>query len=201
MKSIVYTFLFLSGLLFQLSCGTAPAQTESRTKIVKTTDSSKNKSAAPVNKISDLLLFKQAFAKFKQAIKEKNKQKIMDCFNFPLQTAPQWSEEELKAMPNAVRGQSMQEKEFASYYKDVFTPEVMKLIINSTDSEAGKIDPTTNDPYYSSLYTQADKGSSLYEIQKQYPQDNGQETSFGFVFGKISDKYKIVSYYRPWPLK
>jgi len=135
------------------------------------------KNASAVNKpiavntktIGDEQLFRICLAKFKNAVKGKNKTEIKSLFNFPLQTLPQWTNDEVKNSITTPQDGMIKQTEFLTYFDDIFTKD--------------------------------DKGSTLFELQKQYAQDNGQETSFGFVFGKVRGIYKIISYYRPWPLK
>ncbi|MDB5087085.1 MAG: hypothetical protein JWR09_1079, partial [Mucilaginibacter sp.] len=82
-----------------------------------------------------------------------------------------------------------------------FTKDVMRMIPKSREDDLSEIDSATPEDYYKTVGKVTDKGSTLYELQQQYEQDNGKETSYGFVFGKVKGQYKIISYFCPWPLK
>ncbi|RFZ82142.1 hypothetical protein DYU05_16100 [Mucilaginibacter terrenus] len=146
-------------------------------------------------------MFRVSLRRFKQAVKTHNKQELKLLFNFPLQTSPQWTNDEvLNSNVNPKTG-LLTESEFLSFFNDIFTADVLRLIPVSDESDLLKIDKLTDENYYKQLMKVADENSTLFELNKQYTQDNGQETSFGFVFGKVNGSYKVISYYRPWPLK
>lgn len=151
--------------------------------------------------LTDEQLFRAFIVKFKNAVKAKDTAQVKALFNFPLQTSPQWSNEDLKNSRIDYKSGLITDKEFATYYQDIFTNDAIKLIPASAEDDLSEIDKTTTEDYYKKLMPVTDKGSTLYELEKQYAQDNGQETSFGFVFGKVKGSYKAISYYRPWPLK
>jgi hypothetical protein len=157
--------------------------------------------AAGVKTISDEQLFRACLAKFKNAIKLKNRGAITAIFNFPLQTLPQWTNDELKNATIIPQDGMIKQAEFLNYFDDIFTKDAVRLIATSKEDDLSEIEKDTPENYYITLQKVTDKGSTLYELQKQYTQDKGQETSFGFVFGKVRGTYKIISYYRPWPLK
>ncbi|WDF54389.1 hypothetical protein [Mucilaginibacter sp. KACC 22063] len=152
-------------------------------------------------KTTDEQLFRSFLAGFKRAVKANNKTILKAMFYFPLQTNPQWSNEDLKNSHIDPKTGLINSAEFDSYYQDIFTKDAIRLIPVSKEDDLSEIDKTTTEDYYKTLIPLTDKGSTLYELTKQYTQDNGQETSFGFVFGKIKGSYKVISYYRPWPLK
>lgn len=151
--------------------------------------------------LTDEQLFRVFMRKFKNMVKTQNPVQLRAMFYFPLQTSPQWSNEELKNSTINYNTGLIKASEFSAYCRDIFTKDAVKLIATSTEDDLSEIDKTTTEDYYKKLMPLTDKGSTLYELQKQYAQDNGQETSFGFVFGKIRGAYKVISYYRPWPLK
>jgi hypothetical protein len=151
--------------------------------------------------IGDEQLFRNCLAKFKSAVKVKNKAAIATFFNFPLQTLPQWTNDELKNSTVTPQDGLIKQTEFSTYFNDIFTQDAIKLIATSKEDDLSEIEKNTPENYYITLQKVTDRGSTLFELQKQYTQNNGQETSFGFVFGKVRGAYKIVSYYRPWPLK
>jgi hypothetical protein len=149
----------------------------------------------------DEQLFRSCLAKFKNVVKAKNKAAITALFNFPLQTLPQWTNDELKSSSVTPQEGMVNQTEFLTYFDDIFTKDAIKLIAASKEDDLSEIEKNTSENYYITLQKLTDKGSTLFELQKQYVQNNGQETSFGFVFGKIRGAYKIISYYHPWPLK
>jgi hypothetical protein len=153
------------------------------------------------NTAGDEQLFRSCLAKFKNVVKAKNKAAITALFNFPLQTLPQWTNDELKNSSVTPQDGMINQTEFLTYFDDIFTEDAVKLIVASKEDDLSEIEKNTSENYYIALRKLTDKGSTLFELQKQYLQDNGQETSFGFVFGKIRGAYKIISYYRTWPLK
>jgi hypothetical protein len=151
--------------------------------------------------LTDEQQFRSTLVKFKSVVKVKNKAAIAAFFNFPLQTAPQWTNDELKNTTVTPQEGLIGQKEFLTYFDEIFTKDAIKFIPASKEEDLTEIDKNTSENYYKTLQKVTDKGSTLYELQKQYMQDNGEETSFGFVFGKVRGTYKIISYYRPWPLK
>ncbi|MFD1257995.1 hypothetical protein ACFQ3S_14395 [Mucilaginibacter terrae] len=157
--------------------------------------------AIRVNTIGDEQLFRNCLAKFKTVVKVKNKAAITAFFNFPLQTLPQWTNDELKNSTIMPQEGLIKQAEFSTYFNDIFTKDAIKLIAASKEDDLSEIEKKTSENYYITLKQVTDKGSILFELQKQYTQNNGQETLFGFVFGKVRGTYKIISYYRPWPLK
>jgi len=151
--------------------------------------------------VTDEQLFRAFIIKFKNAVKTQNKAQLQALFNFPLQTSPQWSNEDLKNSRIDYNTGLIHKGDFVTYYNDIFTKDAIKLIPASAEDDLSEIDKATTEDYYKKLMPVTDNGSTLYELEKQYTQDNGQETSFGFVFGKVNGSYKAISYYRPWPLK
>jgi hypothetical protein len=146
-------------------------------------------------------LFRISLRRFKQAVKTQNKQQIKLLFNFPLQTNPQWTNDEVQNSNANPKTGLLTESEFLSFFNDVFTADALRLIPASDESDLLEIDKATPENYYKQLMKVADENSTLFELNKQYTQDNGKETSFGFVFGKVNGSYRVISYYRPWPLK
>ncbi|MBS7566734.1 hypothetical protein KHS38_20180 [Mucilaginibacter sp. Bleaf8] len=151
--------------------------------------------------LSDEQQFRQFLKAFKLAVKQKNKAQLLQMFNDPVQTGPQWSNEDLQSSSVDHREDLVSRQELPQYFDDIFTKDAQRLIPGSVEDELSEIDKHTTENYYQLLSQTADKGSTLYELQIQFVQDNGKETSFGFVFGKIKGTYRILSYYSPWPLK
>jgi hypothetical protein len=193
-------FILLPALWVQLSYGCYHA--DQRSNKVETI-SAVNQAVGLKEKqhLTDEQLFKQFLQKFKIQVKQHNKAALALLFYFPLQTDPQWTNEDRKARNINAKEGLISKTQFFEYADDIFPAGVSKLISFSKEDDLAEIDRTSPESYYQSLIKITDKGSKVYELEKQYVQDNGQETSFGFVFGKINGSYKVISYYRPWPLK
>ncbi|RFZ92280.1 hypothetical protein D0C36_12635 [Mucilaginibacter conchicola] len=195
-----YIRLIATVLLLQVAYGCESQPAGATSPAVKPARDSSANTTKPAA-LTDEQLFRVFFSKFKNVIKTQNKTQIQSMFNFPLQTNPQWSNEDLKNSKVDYKSGLLTGVEFAAFYPDIFTKDAVKLIPASVEDDLSEIDKTTTEDYYKKLMPITDKGSTLYELEKQYTQDNGQETSFGFVFGKVKGSYKVISYYRPWPLK
>ena len=152
-------------------------------------------------KNNDELQFRAFLKKFKAAVKRGDKIQLKMMLYFPLQTLPQWTAEDLKATTvNPAEG-LVSIIEYPKYEATIFSKDALRLIPDSREDDLSEIDNTTTENYYITLKKATDKGSTLYELQQQYEQKNGKETSYGFVFGKIKGQYKVISYFCPWPLK
>ena len=145
--------------------------------------------------------FRVFLKEFKAAVQQKNKKQLALMINFPLQTLPQWTSEDLKSTTVKPEEGLVTESEYPQYADALFTKDVMRLIPKSKEADLSEIDTANPEDYYKTVGKVTDKGSTLYELQQQYEQDNGKETSYGFVFGKVKGKYKIISYFCPWPVK
>ena len=188
-------------LLLQFNCGCHAKPGNSKQPSASTVATTRTVQEAPAPKGTDEQQFRQFLQQFKVAVRQKNKQTVINLFNFPLQTTPQWTNEDLANMPvNPAEG-LVDKSEFVNYYNDIFTADAVRLIPKSREDELSEIERTTSENYYQTVAKVTDQRSKLYELQIQYAQDNGKETSFGFVFGKVKGNYKVISYYRPWPLK
>ncbi|PAW92053.1 hypothetical protein CKK33_00505 [Mucilaginibacter sp. MD40] len=200
MNTFKYIRLIAAVLLLHCAYGCESQTAGANTAVQKkASDSLASEKKQPA--LNDEQLFRAFFNKFKNDVKTHNKQQLRSLFNFPLQTNPQWSNDELKNTRIDYRSGLIGAAEFDKFYDDIFTKDATKLIPESKEDDLSEIDKTTTEDYYKKLMLATDKGSTLYELQQQYTQDNGQETSFGFVFGRIKGQYKVMSYYRPWPLK
>ena len=153
----------------------------------------------PVN--NDEQQFRQFLKQFKAAAKQKNLAQLSGMFQYPVQTSPQWSNDDLHNMAKKPVDGLMDKPELQKHFDDVFSGDALRLIPKSGDNDLSEIDKATAEDYYKELVKKTDKGSTLYELNIQYTQDNNKETSFGFVFGRVNGSYKILSYFRPWPLK
>jgi hypothetical protein len=195
---MTYFYIIVIMLLLQVvyGCNAQPATGKQSTKQVNKTHTAVKKSS-----LSDEQLFRRFLTQFKSAVKVKDQTLLKTMFNFPLQTAPQWSNDEIQNTKISPADGLITQGEFAGYFGDIFTIDAVKMIPKSGEDDLAEIDKSTTENYYKTLQQVTDKGSALFELQKQYTQDNGKETSFGFVFGKVKGSYKVISYYRPWPLK
>jgi len=198
-KFYTYTIILLLIIQFGYGCNNKPASTVSAVKVVKT--EKKDSAIVKEKGLTDQEQFRQFLKQFKGAVKDKNKAKLIAMFHFPLQTLPQWTNDELNNSNIKPQDGLISQTEFPAYFDDIFTKDAVKMIPASGENDLSEIDKTTTENYYKTLLRVTDKGSTLYELQKQFTEDNGKETSFGFVFGKVGGNYKVISYYRPWPLK
>ena len=191
---VLWTVLFITA-------GSCTNSTNSSASPTATINNIQRSSPADKTKKSDEQLFRDFFNKFKVTLRAKKKAQLTLLVHFPLQTAPQWTNDELKNTAFTPKEGLIDVKEFKEYFDDIFSKNTIKLILESSDDDLSEIESSTTEDYYKTLKQVTDKSSVLYELQKQYVQANGKETSFGFVFGKIGGTYKVVSFYRPWPLK
>nr|WP_067057347.1 hypothetical protein [Mucilaginibacter sp. L294] len=205
MKRLTYIRLIIIALLLPVvyACNgnaTGNKKADSATTAINAKDTA---AVSPIAESTgtDEQQFRLFFTKFKDAVKAGNKAQLTQMFSFPLQTLPQWTNDEVKSNPVNAKDGLITANEFPQYYGDIFTKDAVKLIPASKEDELSEIDKSTAENYYLTLKEVTDKGSTLYELEKQYTENNGKETSFGFVFGKVKGAYKVISYYRPWPLK
>lgn len=198
-KFYTYTIILLLIIQFGYGCNNKPANTSSSATVVKKVE--KDSVIVKEEALTDEQQFRQFLKQFKDAVKAKSKFQLVTMFHFPLQTLPQWTNDDLNNTTVKPQEGLINQNEFPTYFDDIFTQDAIKLIPASSENDLSEIDKTTTENYYKTLQQLTDKGSTLYELQKQYTEDNGKETSFGFVFGKVGGKYKAISYYRPWPLK
>lgn len=188
-------FLLIATLFISSSCsGSSIAQSNGKPPV-------KDNLTKTITKTTDEQLFRSFLKKFKTAAAQKNVQKLQAMINFPLQTLPQWTNDELKsATVNPTEG-LVSQGEYQQYEKVLFSVDALRLIPASKEDDLSEIDKNTAENYYKTIAKNTDKGSTLYELQQQYVQSGGKETSYGFVFGKIKGQYKIISYFSPWPVK
>jgi uncharacterized protein YxeA len=185
-----------------MGCKGKPAQSQiadSAATIVQQVDKIAKTSIPAKN--NDEQQFRAFLKKFKTAVKEGDKTQLKTMFYFPLQTLPQWTAEDLKATTVNPGEGLVSVAEYPKYEGTIFSKDALRLIPQSREDDLSEIDNTTTENYYNTLKKATDKGSALYELQQQYEQKNGKETSYGFVFGKIKGQYKVISYFCPWPLK
>lgn len=202
-----YIFLILLATIINgavSGCNASPSATVADEATVQKKDSAtqaNNKPAASSLPSNDEQQFRIFLKEFKAAAQQKNKKRLAGMLYFPLQTTPQWSNDDLKATTVNPDEGLVTASEYPQYEGAIFTADALRLIPKSAEDDLSEIDSTTNENYYKVVAKITDKGSKLYELQQQFTQSNNKETSYGFVFGKVNGQYKIISYYSPWPIK
>jgi hypothetical protein len=194
-------YLFIAAVLFTSngcsghSTTKKPDTASPQKKVVRDTFS------ATTAILNDEQQFRAFLKSFKAAVKQNNKKQLMAMLNFPLQTLPQWTDEDLKSGSiNPAEG-LVTEGEYPQYAAVLFSKDAVRLIPQSKEDDLSEIDMATPENYYKTVGRVTDKDSKMYELQQQYVQSGGKETSYGFVFGKVKGQYKIISYFCPWPVK
>ena len=151
---------------------------------------------------SDEREFRVFFAGFRQAVKQQNDGLLLDMLYFPLQTAQQWTNDDLKNMQIDRESGKVNRQEFNSYRQHIFNRDVRRLLPAADEDALSEIDVGGSEDYYKMLRKCTDKGSKMYEVYMQYPEKNGgAENYFAFVFGRVSGHYKVIGYYAKWPVK
>ncbi|WP_158825818.1 hypothetical protein [Mucilaginibacter lacusdianchii] len=199
--NVKFIYILFSVLLLQPVYGCSSKPSASGKQLSESKAAQTQIGAQPNSTSSDEQLFRSFLKSFKQAVKQNNKAQLLLMFHYPVQTSPQWSNEDLQNSTIDYKQGLISQQELPQYFDDIFSKDAQKLIPLSKEDDLSEIDQTSTENYYKLLAQVTDKASTLYELQKQYEQDNGKETSFGFVFGKVKGVYKILSYYSPWPLK
>jgi hypothetical protein len=91
--------------------------------------------------------------------------------------------------------------EFDQYYKDIFHADVIRLAPNFKLKSLMEIN-SAGKKAYKVKDGLADKGSKIYELYIQYPENGtAAESFFSFIFAKIKGQYKVIGYYSKWPIK
>jgi hypothetical protein len=146
--------------------------------------------------------FRRFFAVFQKAVQQDNPGQLATLLYFPLQTAQQWTNEDLKNMDVDKESGKVSRNEFSSYHKNIFTPDVIRLLPKAKEEELSEIDAQSPEDYYKVLRRCTDKATKMYEVYMQYPEKNGTaESYFAFVFGRVNGQYKVIGYYAKWPAK
>ncbi|WP_443944864.1 hypothetical protein ACJVDH_18385 [Pedobacter sp. AW1-32] len=142
--------------------------------------------------------FNTFFKKFKQNISTKNFKTLQSLMHFPFYTgksSPENQNRETAKYP-------ISSTEFSTYQTTIYHQDVIRLLPVTPMGNVSEINTNTDDPYYQHLRKTSDKGSKMYEVYLQYPEQNTQaESYFGFVFGKVNGKYRVLAYYAKWPVK
>ncbi|TCD01388.1 hypothetical protein [Pedobacter psychroterrae] len=145
---------------------------------------------------TDRAAFSLAMKDLQSAIRAKNFVKAGVYFHYPFFTAKedQANGKELPVDP-------IDKKEFDNYKNDIFHKDVCR-ILPKLGLEAVSEVTEHKDSYYTVLREHTDPNTRLYELYAQYAGESGaSESYFGFVFGKIKGRYKILAYYGKWPLR
>lgn len=154
-----------------------------------------NQNAAAQNN-TDRAAFSLAMKDLQSAIRAKNFVKAGTYLHYPFFTA----KEDLgngKELPT----DAIDKKEFDSYKNDIFHKDVCRILPKLGLKAVSEITNSQNS-YYAVLRKHTDPGTKLYELYSQYADETGaSESYFGFVFGKIKGRYKILAYYGKWPLR
>ncbi len=146
--------------------------------------------------------FRRFFAVFQKAVQQDKPGQLEALLYFPLQTAQQWTNEDLKNMDVDKESGKVSRGEFNSYRKNIFTPDVIRLLPKAKEEELSEIDAQSPEDYYRVLRKCTDKATKMYEVYMQYPEKNGTaESYFAFVFGRVDGQYKVIGYYAKWPAK
>ena len=96
---------------------------------------------------------------------------------------------------------SVTNAEFREYGKLIYNNDVLRLLPLCKNEDITDV-TKTGEPYYDELHKATDPGSKLYEVYMQYHETSTQaESYFGFVFGHIKGKYKVIAFYSKWPVK
>ncbi|MGX5819277.1 hypothetical protein ACWKWU_13825 [Chitinophaga lutea] len=145
---------------------------------------------------TDEQTFRKTFSAFQQAVKANDREKVRKFIHFPLQTAPQWTNDD---RPDKKAGLVTADT-FTEYYPLIFHPDVRRLLPGAGEEELNEIDAPAED-YYKTIRAGTDSGSRLYEVYLQYPEPGTHaESYFAVVFGQFSGEYKAVAYYGKWPV-
>ncbi|MFB6456730.1 hypothetical protein ACE38W_15770 [Chitinophaga sp. Hz27] len=187
------------------ACGNHPTETKQQlpgTSLPAQPDSITPKEKSNTDTSTDEKQFRIVLKEFQQAVKTNNPDTIRKYLRFPLQTAMQWTNDDVKAGIVDKPGGLVSLQEFKQYYPSIFHQDVRHLIPNAGEDNLQEIDQDTPEDYYKTLRRVTDKNSHLYEVYEQYPEKNNHaETFFAFVFGKIDGEYKVIAYYAKWPVK
>lgn len=146
--------------------------------------------------------FRSFFAVFQKAVQRNNPAQLAAMLYFPLQTAQQWTNQDLKDMHIDKEAGKVSKQEFNSYKGNIFNQDVLRLLPKAREEQLSEIDASSPEDYYKVLRKCTDKASKMYEVYMQYPETEGNaENYFAFVFGRVKGQYKVIGYYAKWPVK
>ncbi len=132
--------------------------------------------------------FKTFLASFTEAADGEHDTLLRGMIHFPL------------PVDNA--GTEVKKAEFRSHEKQIFNGDVLRHLPAVTDENITEIEENNPTAYYKKLRAVTDGGSKMYEVHKEYPDQNSNKQSFfTFVFGKVDGTYKLIGYHRNIPVK
>ncbi|MBO9153821.1 hypothetical protein ACFOTA_16495 [Chitinophaga sp. GCM10012297] len=177
--------------------GSATSSTSSVTPATQSVSPVKLPSTDP-----DEQQFRSFFTAFQKAVQQNNPGQLVNLLYFPLQTAQQWTNQDLKDMNIDRESGKVSRQEFNSYRENIFNRDVLRLLPKARENQLSEIDASSPEDYYKALRKCTDKASKMYEVYMQYPETNGNaENYFAFVFGRVKGRYKVIGYYAKWPVK
>ncbi|NIG55697.1 hypothetical protein [Chitinophaga sp. Cy-1792] len=204
--SIVPAYVVVLTFSILTACGSQQQQ-ESKQQLPGTSLPAQSDSVTPRDKSmadtsGDEQQFRIVLQALQRAVKTNNRDTIRQYLRFPLQTAMQWTNDDVKAGTVDKPGGLVSAADFNKYYNSIFHPDVGRLLPEAGEDNLQEIDADSPEDYYKTLRRVTDKHSHLYEVYQQYPEKNTQaESFFGFVFGRVDGEYKVIAYYGKWPVK
>lgn len=148
-------------------------------------------------------LFDKFFTKFVRAVRRNNEQELATLIHFPLQTASVRTLTGLEYERVDTTEDLIQREEFHKYYPNIFYPELRKQFRTVNSDDLSELEGVDGEGYYRILHRITNKGTPMFELYAQWTYTNtGLAGSyFGFVFGKVNNEYKMLSYYGKFPAK
>ncbi|WP_126244861.1 hypothetical protein [Chitinophaga rhizosphaerae] len=147
-------------------------------------------------------LFRTTLAAFRTAATAGDHATLEKMIRFPLQTAPKWSDEDIRNVPPDTVSGKLTEKQYSRYKDNIFSPEIKSALEKENGEEIREIAAGSEDDYYSRLRAGVDSSAPLYEVYHQFPEKDGSPaTYFAFIFGKVGPEYKLTGFYTKWPVR
>ncbi|WP_341838251.1 hypothetical protein WJU16_10400 [Chitinophaga pollutisoli] len=201
MKNLSITLLFCAAVA---SCGQPEPKQTSQTAVPPAEDTiAQMPGGGPRPQSStNEQLFRTSLTAFRTAATAGDGETIQKMMRFPLQTAPKWSDDDLRSTSPDTSAGRITEKQFSRYRDKILTPEVKAALEKENGEEVREIAVGSEDDYYRRLRPGLDSSAPLYEVYHQYPQPNGNgEHYFAFIFGKVGTEYKVTGFYAKEPVK
>jgi len=194
MKKVMFycIFISLSVLCFGCNPGRAKLQQVSvRQTPPKPPEENPN---LPLDEEQEFRIF---FKRFSAVVASKKIKELAGMMHFPFYSG-HFENETGMGTPS----DPLSQVEFLDNGLKLFTRDIWKLLPLSKEDDLSEIDKETSEIYYQTLWRITDKGCRMYELYRQYPEQNTKaEAYFAFVFGKVDGKYKAIALYSKWPLK
>lgn len=147
-------------------------------------------------------LFRNALSSFRTAATAGDLATVEKMIRFPLQTAPKWSDADIRSKPADTAAGQVTERQFSAFRDKIFSTEVKAALEAETSEEISEIAVGAEDDYYRRLRPGLDDTAPLYEAHYQFAgKDGAGEHYFAFIFGKVGSAYKVTGYYSKWPVK